>query len=55
MITNTAFVRLMLRASQEAGIDVSCPNWLLGCFDKSIEEGHGKDDFESVYEVFRTS
>lgn len=53
MLTNATAVRHILRASEDAGIDTTFPTWLLNCFTKAIERGHGSDDIESLYEAFR--
>jgi 3-hydroxyisobutyrate dehydrogenase-like beta-hydroxyacid dehydrogenase len=53
MLTNAAGIRHIVRASEDARIDASFPNALLGWYTRAIERGHAADDIPSLYEAFR--
>lgn len=53
MVTNAAACQLVVRASQEAGVDASLPQSLREIMARTISLGHGGDDWSAMYEALR--
>lgn len=53
MYTHVSWVRQLIQTAQDAGLDTTLPTALLQCMDKTIELGHGEDDFQAMYEAFK--
>lgn len=53
MRTFESWARQLVRTSAGAGVDPSIPATLLAGIVRTIELGHGDDDYQSLYEAFR--
>ncbi|MBV8195208.1 MAG: NAD(P)-dependent oxidoreductase [Candidatus Dormibacteraeota bacterium] len=53
MHTFESWARQLVRTSSGAGVDTSIPDTLLAGIIRTIELGHGGDDYQALYEAFR--
>ena len=53
MHTFESWARQLVRTSAGAGVDTSIPDTLLAGIVRTIELGHGDDDYQALYEAFR--
>ncbi len=53
MYTHASWVRQLIQTAEDVGLDTSFPSALLKCMDRTIDLGHGDDDFQAMYEAFK--
>jgi 3-hydroxyisobutyrate dehydrogenase-like beta-hydroxyacid dehydrogenase len=53
MYTHVSWVRQLIQTAKDVGLDTSFPSALLQCMDRTIDLGHGDDDFQAMYEAFK--
>jgi 3-hydroxyisobutyrate dehydrogenase-like beta-hydroxyacid dehydrogenase len=53
MYTFTSWVEQLVRVAADAGVDTSLPAALLHGITRTVELGHGRDDYQALYEAFR--
>jgi 3-hydroxyisobutyrate dehydrogenase-like beta-hydroxyacid dehydrogenase len=53
MHTFVSWAQQLLRTAETAGVDTSLPATLLQGITRSVELGHGSDDYQALYEAFR--
>jgi 3-hydroxyisobutyrate dehydrogenase-like beta-hydroxyacid dehydrogenase len=53
MHTFVSWAQQLVRTAETAGVDTSLPTTLLEGITKSVELGHGSDDYQALYEAFR--
>jgi 3-hydroxyisobutyrate dehydrogenase-like beta-hydroxyacid dehydrogenase len=53
MHTFVSWAQQLLRTAEDAGVDRTIPATLLHGITRSVQLGHGNDDYQSLYEAFR--
>jgi 3-hydroxyisobutyrate dehydrogenase-like beta-hydroxyacid dehydrogenase len=53
MHTFRSWAEQLVRTAEDAGVDATLPVTLLRSITKTVELGHGDDDYQALYEAFR--
>ncbi len=53
MHTFVSWAQQLVRTAEDAGVDTTVPSTLLHGITRSVQLGHGNDDYQALYEAFR--
>jgi len=53
MHTHVSWVRQLIQTVHDAGLSTTLPTALLECMKRTVELGHGEDDFQAMFEAFK--